>query len=415
MATMCQESEVRCAICRSPIRLIPLVLIRPTNPQEVAEEGGIDGFKYSSSATIVDGVYDPRIVTRRSIEWIRTTRIVGYSSVLGHYISSEGLYIGDTFGNWTDGDNNIPHVDRNPPCYRTTGRSVTKRVCYPFHSSCYHLFLKCATGSFTGEIDPKPLYEAFSLAVSAWHPVDLNLPYRNNGLDSIYDPDISRFWTKLGAEQLVCDPLSSAEVKVYLKNVLQQAKFRRVLPNDPEIRISKLREFKHGITRLYRRHGGYLGLGPRPSNDVFSNLPYEVILNISEHLTLREAWSLIRASPWLSQHMRHSVEFWDAAIARHLPWFFEIHDLIKAGHACLQEVDLYAVIVWALEVSWGGVKRSGAGQAPRSLWERPHAILSNRRRIWHVCEKIHRLYLRRSRSSIITKGTRLSSPGPSWN
>ena len=80
---MSQESEVRCAFCRSPIRLAPLVLVRPIDPQEAAEEGGKDGFKYSSSTEILNGTYDPRVVTRESIEWIRTTRIVGYSSVLG--------------------------------------------------------------------------------------------------------------------------------------------------------------------------------------------------------------------------------------------------------------------------------------------------------------------------------------------
>jgi len=231
--------------------------------------------------------------------------------------------------------------------------------------------------------------------------MDLNLPYANNGLEFYHDVDVSRFRTFLGTEQLVCDPMSCDEVMEYLKEMLQDPRFRRILPGDPVASVPRLRQIRYGIRRLYKSRDAPYGLRNRSEKDPFSALPFEVLLGVCQHLALREALLLLHASPWLYRNMRHSIEFWLAAMARHLPWFFEIREIIKCGDSCIHGVDLYAVILWAFEVSWGALRQSEPGEALRSLWERPHAILANRRRIWHVCEKLRRLYRREFPSNYV--------------
>ena len=74
--------DILCAFCAVPLRVAGLSILRPTNLDEAAEEGGEDGFRYISLGKPYLKCYDPRVVTRQSVEWLRQSKIVGYNSAL---------------------------------------------------------------------------------------------------------------------------------------------------------------------------------------------------------------------------------------------------------------------------------------------------------------------------------------------
>ncbi|PKS04933.1 hypothetical protein jhhlp_008299 [Lomentospora prolificans] len=221
-----------------------------------------------------------------------------------------------------------------------------------------------------------------------WVYSALKCSYMNNG--STRDAAQHRFGSLIGEENLVCDPMGIDEVSAYLEKALQEDRFRQGATSGPERRVSKLAKMQHSFRSFRKSRSGSLGTGSKVKQDVLSKMPFEIMLKICENLTIDDIARVVSASPRLYRQMRHSNEFWEIAIASKMPWFFELQELIKDDNF-IWDKDLYAIMLWALKISWGAPRMSLLG--PKSLWERPHAILANRRRIWHVCDEILPRYL----------------------
>ncbi|PKS06140.1 hypothetical protein jhhlp_007457 [Lomentospora prolificans] len=77
---MALNAAVRCAFCATPLQMRGLSLVELPSAGEIADGGELDGFVYTSREQLDLTALDPRVVTRNSIDWLRTRRILGYNS-----------------------------------------------------------------------------------------------------------------------------------------------------------------------------------------------------------------------------------------------------------------------------------------------------------------------------------------------
>ncbi|KAI2634113.1 hypothetical protein GGS26DRAFT_552282 [Hypomontagnella submonticulosa] len=123
-----------------------------------------------------------------------------------------------------------------------------------------------------------------------------------------------------------------------------------------------------------------LDLGPRVRKDPFEDLPAEIIYDICRHLPSDSISPFIRSS-WIVLCIANDrPNFWRHCVRDSMPWFTELEDLISMG--ALRNESLWkGIFLWA-------EKRLRV----RNNMPMPFAKVTNRRRIWGVCEQLARRY-----------------------
>jgi len=124
-------------------------------------------------------------------------------------------------------------------------------------------------------------------------------------------------------------------------------------------------------------------LGPRVKHDPFTKLPYDLVYKVCCLLPVKALLDLSRASWPVHSVLKNDDKFWKGRMKSLLPWFFELHELLKDPEI-LRNQSAKALCIWADKVSTAKLGMTG-----------PFLGLANRRRIWGVCEQLAGLYLPR--------------------
>jgi hypothetical protein len=117
-------------------------------------------------------------------------------------------------------------------------------------------------------------------------------------------------------------------------------------------------------------------------NDPFGELPYDILHILLSLLPGKSVRGLMKAS-WPVTRVTRSTKFWKWLLFSDLPWFWELHELIKEfpDDANLDFKKLY---LWADEFT-----TPTFGMRGRFLG------IANRRRIWGPCQELAESYSRR--------------------
>lgn len=136
-------------------------------------------------------------------------------------------------------------------------------------------------------------------------------------------------------------------------------------------------------------------------DDLFAQLPFEILLMIISALDASSLMNLLHASPYSHRAFDGNGVFWLRQFQDHMPWFFEMHDflsnsinLASGGTRDLvsspdtnpfHHKSLRHFFAWANNIT-----------TPRVGMKGPFMGVGNRRRIWGVCARLVDSHLAKS-------------------
>lgn len=131
-------------------------------------------------------------------------------------------------------------------------------------------------------------------------------------------------------------------------------------------------------------------LSSRVRNDPFARIPYDITHQLALLLPAESVLALARASYPVHAAIRDgraNPGFWRQALRRCMPWFTELHTLMRHGTVDEESTDYKGLFLW-LEMS----------TRPRRGLAGPFMGVANRRRVWGVSEQYDALYQPRVRA-----------------
>jgi hypothetical protein len=292
--------------------------------------------------------YDPEKLQADEVRWLNRSRALAFnpsaSGVTKAFISGCGRY--DDYGTFSvrkpGQDPNDNHED-DLNCYHAY--NPDQIPCFPFHEECYKILANVLGYEKYQAIDKDVLY-----AVMTAHGNDrgLKLPYGEfSGAE--------QFWECIPGEEFsVCDPGPRLGFEDVLQSMLPASLF-------------------DGLTRS-------LGLSEKVRHDPWQIVPYDVLLDIFEHVGTGDVLALMSASTHVLA-TTCNVAFWKHMLrVRILPWFWELNTLLK--NSTLPETfDYKGLFVCINNVT-----------APEYGMEGPFMGIANRRRIWQACQPLVPMY-----------------------
>ncbi|KKY13208.1 putative f-box domain protein [Diplodia seriata] len=282
--------------------------------------------------------YDPEVVSPEDVQWTYKAQVLGFNP-------------------------NATGIDN----YRVY--DATQTACYPIHEPCLKLLTRVLCGNDNiDNLDKDTLYHTIS-GLMGW-----DLPKLDYGEPSVEHDQC--WWSKPGeetanAKMMVIYPLSNPTFTTLLRNTVSTDDFALPTPpgtTDPATSAS---------------------LSARVRRDPFAGLPYDITHQILLLLPAEAVPRLATASYPVHAAVRSSARnpgFWRQALRRCMPWFWELHVLMRHGTVDPEETDFKGLFLW-LE----------ACTRPRRGLEGPFMGVANRRRVWGVCEQYDALYVRRIR------------------
>ncbi|KAJ6015541.1 hypothetical protein N7540_010132 [Penicillium herquei] len=377
----------------------------PESLERTIEELQSYGDKEPAEGTeewIEDHTYDPDIITEEEAEWAQSLRCLGLNpyakSTTKCFLSGECRAAGE----WaieidTDAENDDPNFPHGISLEAYTYGAHAPPV-FPFHSECLKIF-QCVLAHKAGvkwgitwseddifdvsapPIDKETLYSVFesTRAQDEDYSRFLDIDYG----DMLLHPPDGRWVAWPGQEWILANP-------VYAENTVLTE-------------ILDVWEETKGTRWAGSSTGTAMG------DDPFAQLPFELLENIFSRLDVSCLIKLLLASPHLYRSLGNSQIFWLQVMHRNIPWLFEL-DLFEKGG----ELMIYEDEVWPKSQ---GPENSLDQTAPRScegkslrllcLWvnwkimpydftEWPFMTVTNRRRIWTICEQIAELYLKQA-------------------
>ncbi|KAF3047594.1 hypothetical protein E8E12_010671 [Didymella heteroderae] len=292
--------------------------------------------------------YDPEKLEADEVRWLNRSRALSFnpdaSGITKAFISGRGRY--DDYGSFRvrkpGQDRNDNHED-DLTCFHAY--NPDQIPCYPFHEECYKILSKVLGYDRYQAVDKDVLY-----GVMTAHADDrgLRLPYGN-----ISGPE--QFWECIpGEEYSVCNP----GLRLGFEDVL------------------------HGVLPASLFHGdsGSLALSRKVRHDSLHVVPYDVLLNVFEHMNNNDMLALMNASTHVLETTRNTT-FWKHMLRlRIIPWFWELGKLLD--NATLPEVfDYKGLFVWINNVT-----------TPEYGMEGSFMGIANRRRIWEACKPLVPMY-----------------------
>ncbi|KAL1638910.1 hypothetical protein SLS58_008495 [Diplodia intermedia] len=282
--------------------------------------------------------YDPEVVRPEDVQWTYKAQVLGFNP------KATGI------------DN-----------YRVY--DATQTACYPIHEPCLKLLTRVLCGNDNiDNLDKDTLYHIIS-GLIGW-----GLPKLDYGEPSQEYEQC--WWSKPGeettnAKMMVIYPLSNPTFTTLLRNTVSTDDFAPPTPPGTAAPPTSA------------------SLSARVRRDPFARLPYDITHQILLLLPAEAVPRLATASHPVHAAVRSSARnpgFWRQALRRCMPWFWELHVLMRHGTVDPEETDFKGLFLW-LE----------ACTRPRRGLEGPFMGVANRRRVWGVCEQYGALYVPRVR------------------
>ena len=357
------------------------------NDESEIEHGSNREQDYDSNA--IEHSYDPDVITEQEAEWTLNLQCLGWNTNYWTSTSPQtflsGIGTSDDYG-YVDvpdgGDPNFPH-DNSISAYYTFTDSETA---YPFHPKCLDIFLmlvahKSGTGATHLSVDgswvPQSLEFDHDTMLTILHEQDGESLYRLEIHYGNPDPPHDQYWEDIpGEEILIADPTRNNEL---VTGMILDA-------------------WHHADCRLPLVYNGNPLAQQQTENEIFSTLPFELLLGIVEELEFSDLASLLNASPHVHRAMDGHHYFWLRHLRESMPWFFEMHEFLADrtdGYGItssktdeLRGKSLRPFFIWANCITTSRRGKRG-----------PFMGVANRRRIWGVCEQLVVPYLAKLRSS----------------
>ncbi|KAF4543411.1 F-box domain-containing protein [Lasiodiplodia theobromae] len=306
--------------------------------------------------------YDPEIVSPEDVEWTYQAQVLGFNpkatGLDKMYITQPANY--EDYGCMSDvesDDPNFPEDSDEFQCYRVY--DATQTPCYPIHEPCFKLLTQVLCGTDNADhLDKDSLYHIIS-SLTDW-----GLPALDYGEPSQrYD---QCWWSNPGEEMMVAYPLSNPPFTLLLRNTVSTDDFALPSPLTTAAAATSA------------------SLSSRVRNDPFTLLPYDITHQIALLLPAESLLALARASYPVHAAIRDgraNPGFWRQALRRCMPWFTELHTLMRHGTVDEESTDYKGLFLW-LDMS----------TRPRRGLAGPFMGVANRRRVWGVCEQYDALY-----------------------
>ncbi|KAF8217830.1 hypothetical protein K438DRAFT_12635 [Mycena galopus ATCC 62051] len=319
--------------------------------------------------------YDPNILNNQDVEWTGNCVLLGFNELSTKmdktYLTGRARY--EDYGCFnvdasegkcmtreytlalqTNGraDPNFPDDSPNFQCFIIC--DATQTSCYPMHTSCLDLLTRVLSGTEGVEnIDKDILYHTMANLHSNYaSSLDLDYGQPESGFD--------QYWgSNSGAEMLVVNPMPTPVFSTFLRNAASTTEF--VLPA-PTVIDSRVR------------------------HDPFASVPYDVAHTLLLLLPGHTVRALCTASYPLHAFFGPSNRsFWRVALRICMPWFWELHELMRDGAFDPKTTDYMGLFLWADKQTM-----------PREGLQGPFMGVANRRRIWGVCEQLEEDYTSRT-------------------
>ncbi|TIC96872.1 hypothetical protein CH35J_007182 [Colletotrichum higginsianum] len=358
---MSGKRDYRCAICGGPFR--SNIALRSRSRDEEHPDGLGDDLPQEWQ---YDG-FDPAHYHREDVEWLEKARILASNSTAGvsttrAFVSGVGD-IGPRFGHVAIGDRG---GDPSAPDYPLMEYSCYSDTCqhgpaFPFHPCCYELLLLNFSeqhGVQAAQLDKDVLYNVmFELMTpSVEDTLFLDLDYGMD-IDRAFDPKPGH------RDPVTVVPLIGAPAAGTFYDLSPYAAMRPV----------NTQEYSSVV-------GGIPPAGP----DALAKLPLEVLTLIASFLDTRSVFQLIKTSPTVFSAVVRNRCFWKRHLQVWYRWYFEWQAvLLKDTDPFLKQADLMQVAF--------NLDRPGESDLISDM------IMTNRRRIWGVCDQLARRYLSRHR------------------
>ncbi|KAF7592537.1 hypothetical protein BBP40_012761 [Aspergillus hancockii] len=307
--------------------------------QEDGDGEQADEDEYDENLDDLRTSYDPRLVREDDLVWLETVYCLGFNSrALGTrkaFVSGPGVY--EDYGQV---DVQVGTDPLHPPnqnrftCYNEdNGEEESSGPVIPFHFECFQILSTALTGSTKSDrIDNDVLYSVM-LELCGKHCVSLYLYY--------------------GDEYCVTNPSVGDDIAEF---ILLGAKNHNYSIPSPD-----------------------KDLGSCVLNDPFGSLPVELVQGICSYLSWGSMKSLLRASFATSIATQQNF-FWRRFIRLEMPWFQEIHSLIKYNKLPA-DLNYKGFFLWLDMMS-----TPKYGKTDRFM------AITNRRRIWTTCQQLEELY-----------------------
>ncbi|TKW48760.1 Serine/threonine-protein kinase spk-1 [Colletotrichum tanaceti] len=375
---MSGKRDYRCAICGGPFRSNIALRSRsrdgehqegPGDDDDLPQEWDYDGF-------------DPSHYHREDVEWLEKARILAFNSTAGvgttrAFVSGVGD-IGPRSGHVAIGDGGD---DPSAPDYPLMEYSCYSDTCqhgpaFPFHPCCYELLLLNFSeqhGVPAAQLDKDLLYNVmFGLMTpSGEDALFLDLDY-GMPVDRAFDP-------KPGGHRdpVTVIPLIGAAAAGTFYDLSPYAAMR------PPVDVQE--------------YSSAVGSAPPVGPDALARLPLEVVTLIASFLDTRSVFRLIETSATAFSAVVRNRCFWKRHLQAWYRWYFEWQAvLLRDTDPFLRQADLMQVAF--------RLDRLGEPALISDM------IMTNRRRIWGVCDQLARRYLSRRRSQQ-RDSARLPAPG----
>ncbi|KAF7326365.1 putative f-box domain protein [Mycena venus] len=361
--------DVRCTVCGGP----PLqVHIAEKSPKVRVPRNESDSEDSDPGSDDEEG-YDPQIVSEEDVEWIESCALLGFNkrstAIDKMYLTGRATY--DDYGcfNVDDSGEGMISTSRktiptsngvqfpavpNSQCITSDDSFVicdaTQTSCYPIHPPCLQLLTRVLCGNAKIEsLDKDILYHTMSnLHDNFASGLDLDYGEPESGFDQTW-------YSNSGAEMLVINPMATPSFTEFLRNAVSTTEF--TLP--PPSMITS-----------------------RVQHDPFATIPYDVAHALLLLLPLDTVIALCAASYPIHAFFGPSNRaFWRAALFACMPWFWELHELVRDSTLNPKTTDYKGLFLWADKHTM-----------PREGLHGPFMGVANRRRIWGVCLQLAEEY-----------------------
>ncbi|KAF2702894.1 hypothetical protein K504DRAFT_463925 [Pleomassaria siparia CBS 279.74] len=292
--------------------------------------------------------YDPIVLSPKDLTWLDRCRCLAFNAaatgVTKAFISGRGRY--SDYGSF---DVRQPGRDPNDTgedyhtCFHTSDTNET--VSFPFHETCYYILARSLGYTRQECIDKDAMYTAMRHNVQS-NASRLDLDYGCiNGVEQSWE-------CQPGEEFSVCDPGPRLNFTEVLRGLMPA----KLLDGAPIP----------------------LDLTHKVRDDPFAVLPYDILHDIFDLLSIESAKSLMNASYHVFTSTRASnTVFWRHMLrSRVSPWFWELNDF-------LLESTLPPTFNYQYLFHWLNKKTT-----PEFGMTGEFMGIANRRRIWRVCQQL---------------------------
>ncbi|ROW17103.1 hypothetical protein VPNG_01391 [Cytospora leucostoma] len=298
-----------------------------------------------------DHSYDPEVISAVDVDWNKTLHVLGSNpeatGTSKAFVSGPGYYLEWCSFNAEQGsDPSAEGFDLDSTILYQSWAADEEPV-FPFHWCCFELLVRFCTGSFdVDKVDKDLLYGIMrELAPNDCRVLE-DIEYGAAGYMQ------EQFWRTLaGYEFLVSNPRDAPGVDELVLSMFGSRSFEPLISNDD--------------------------IGERVRSDPFSRLPYDLVYTISTMLEDGDLLNMANASWPVHALLRGVGQFWRQRLQSHMPWFFEMHEVLDRDQTLLHASDPKRIYLWAEKIT-----------RPKRWMTGPLMGVANRRRIWKVCEEI---------------------------